>query len=174
MVRESMICEICGQAEATVHITRTINGETKEIYLCPKCAAAAGHLPWASGKEFPVGTLFGSLFDIGSVSEDVGDAASMGRGVCPGCGSTYESFRETGFFGCAECYDAFAGALEPLLKKIHGDTIHRGKRPAAAPQESHATTIRRLREQLKRAVELEEYERAAEIRDEIQRLEGEQ
>ncbi|MFO7941138.1 MAG: UvrB/UvrC motif-containing protein [Bacillota bacterium] len=169
-----MLCEICGQAEATVHITRTVNGETKEMHLCPKCAAAAGHLPWTSAKEFPVGTLFGGLLDFTGGSEGIRSTTPTRRDVCPTCGSSYESFRETGFLGCTDCYDAFADVLEPLLKKIHGDTIHRGKRPVGTPEESRAATIERLREELQRSVELEEYERAAEIRDEIKRLEGEE
>jgi protein arginine kinase activator len=94
--------------------------------------------------------------------------------VCPRCGLQYSSFKETGRLGCSECYKAFQNQLKPLLRRIHGDTRHRGKSPmrggaAGAPQRH----VQRLHDELQRAVEREDFERAAQIRDEIRRFEAE-
>ncbi len=164
-----MYCESCGEVEATIHITQTVNGQTKRIHLCSKCAAEGGHLPWTVSSTLPVGSLLGGLAQVDK-SAQVGSSEV----VCPGCGLSYRDFSQGGFFGCAECYKTFEATLDPLLKRIQGDTVHRGKLPAEA---SHAIEgpgkEARLREELQRAIEAEEYERAAEIRDEIRELEDE-
>ena len=91
---------------------------------------------------------------------------------CPRCGLLYSAFRETGRLGCAECYTAFQFQLRPLLRRIHGDTRHRGKVPARDGEGAvRSRQIQRLHDELQRAVEREEFEHAAAIRDEIKRLE---
>ncbi len=92
--------------------------------------------------------------------------------VCPNCGITFREFRSQGRLGCPHDYIAFAKELKPLLENIHGETQHNGKFPKRAP---HASQLQyrliKLRSDLRNAVEEEEYERAARIRDEIQSLE---
>jgi protein arginine kinase activator len=93
---------------------------------------------------------------------------------CPRCGLLYSSFKETGRLGCSECYAAFQFQLRPLLRRIHGDTRHRGKSPTHDGGEQTGTRqIQRLHDELQRAVEREEFEKAAGIRDEIRKLETE-
>jgi protein arginine kinase activator len=95
-----------------------------------------------------------------------------GGGVCDGCGLTYSRFRETGRLGCARCYAAFDKELRPLIRRIHGEVRHVGKVPHREETGSDRDArIRRLNEDLERAIGAEEYERAAEIRDLIQELE---
>ena len=101
------------------------------------------------------------------------DEERVGHVQCPRCGLLYSQFKETGRLGCAECYTAFQFQLRPLLRRIHGDTRHRGKTPVRGPAESGARQIQRLHDELQRAVEREEFERAASIRDDIRRLEAE-
>ena len=98
----------------------------------------------------------------------------VGAVQCPRCGLLYSAFRETGRLGCADCYSAFQFQLRPLLRRIHGDTRHRGKVPAHDGEgASRSRQVQRLYDELQRAVDREEFERAAEVRDEIKRLEGE-
>ena len=93
---------------------------------------------------------------------------------CPRCGLLYSGFRETGRLGCADCYTAFQFQLRPLLRRIHGDTRHRGKRPAGEGEgATRFRQIQRLHDELQRVVEREEFERAAVLRDEIRQLEQE-
>ncbi len=167
-----MYCEACGQAKATVHITRTINGETRRMHLCSSCATEGGHLSWASGSNLPVTSLLGGLLDMGTGSAV--DRQATGGTACPACGLTYRQFAETGLLGCSTCYETFSAAIEPLLKRIQGETMHRGKRPAGAATEEEdvAKTEEQLRAKLQRAIEEEDYERAAEIRDALRELDG--
>ncbi len=98
----------------------------------------------------------------------------VGHVQCPRCGMLFSAFKETGRLGCAECYSAFQFQLRPLLRRIHGDTRHRGKVPARDGEgASRFRQIHRLHDELQRAIEREEFEHAAGIRDEIQRLEAE-
>ena len=111
--------------------------------------------------------------------------------VCPGCGLSYEDFRKFGRFGCAQCYGAFKVHLKTLLKKIHGSNVHLGKKlpdsgqPAGAveaaepplqgvpavPQAPGVETIETLRVKMHQAIEQEDFELAAELRDKIRDIE---
>jgi protein arginine kinase activator len=60
----------------------------------------------------------------------------------------------------------------PLLENIHGDTRHCGKTPRRYPQTKKAEAeLLQLRQRLKRAVEREDYEEAARLRDQIRTVE---
>lgn len=90
---------------------------------------------------------------------------------CPGCGLTYRELRKNGRLGCAKCYQAFNSYLEPMLNQIHGTVRHTGKVLEKSPV--HRKLNRKLKDlqlQLKQAVKDEAYEKAAAIRDEIQKL----
>ena len=98
----------------------------------------------------------------------------VGHVQCPRCGLLYSAFKETGRLGCAECYAAFQFQLRPLLRRIHGDTRHKGKSPTRDSEGvSRSRQMQRMYDELQRAVEREEFERAAELRDEIKKLERE-
>jgi protein arginine kinase activator len=87
----------------------------------------------------------------------------------------YSAFKETGRLGCADCYVAFQSKLRPLLRRIHGSTRHVGKHPVhAEATPSPARALSRLYDDLQRAVEREDFESAAEIRDRIKGLEKQQ
>ncbi len=166
-------CESCNEAEATVHITRTVNGKTQKIHLCGRCAADGGHLNWPTSVDFPVGSLLGGLLEGGHGPGAGKTMRSAGEVRCSECGRTYQDFTESGFFGCAGCYEAFADVLKPLVRRIQGDTVHRGKRPKESAGRDERLLRKQLQEQLERAVAAEEYEKAAEIRDELKRLKEE-
>ena len=90
---------------------------------------------------------------------------------CPECGYDYSDFRNVGRFGCPECYRSFEAQLNPLLRHVHGSTQHAGKTPVRLGVRSASRQkILRLKEELGRAIESEDYERAAELRDEIRNL----
>jgi protein arginine kinase activator len=93
--------------------------------------------------------------------------------VCARCGGTFQDFRETGRLGCSDCYRTFESPLRDLLRRLHGSTHHLGERyaerdPAAAQAREQAAE---LREQLRLAVETENFELAAEIRDRLRVVE---
>ncbi|MFO8059133.1 MAG: UvrB/UvrC motif-containing protein [Bacillota bacterium] len=170
-----MRCEHCGEREATVHITTIRDGKKMDLHLCSDCAAEEGFFAWSFEPQFPVHGLLGGLMEKVSGGKTV----SMPRTLeCPACGRTYREFAQTGFLGCAQCYEAFSDAVGPLIKRMQSGSSHRGKRPgggarpAADAGDDVRAEISTLRGRLQQAVQEEEYERAAELRDMIRELEA--
>jgi len=93
--------------------------------------------------------------------------------ICPCCGVSFQDFRRDGLLGCAADYSTFRELLEPLLASIHGSTRHVGKRArsSATSNERNASLVR-LRNELRDAVEVEDYERASLLRDQILALQN--
>jgi len=164
-----MLCQICGKNPATVHFTEIHDNKMSEIHVCERCAEEKGmHTP-AQQHKFEIADLLAGMVDAMTQT----DEERVGHVQCPRCGLLYSSFKETGRLGCAECYTAFQFQLRPLLRRIHGDTRHRGKAPVRGTSENGTRQIQRLHDELQRAVEREEFERAASIRDDIRKLEAE-
>ena len=86
--------------------------------------------------------------------------------VCTLCGSTLNDIIRTGKIGCAKCYEIFQSDLDQVIKSIHGNVTHTGRAPGEIGK------INTLKKQLKETIRLQEFEKAAELRDEIKRLEG--
>lgn len=175
-----MLCGICKAREATVFYTEIINGTKKEQYLCEECAAKSTSLRLKApfgGQEFSLGGLLSGLFEGEEPKEDNGEQASdIGKElVCSGCGMTYAEFKEHGQFGCASCYREFGRLLLRNMRNIQGSDVHTGKRPKNAavretvPQEEVPALgeTERLSMQLEQAIEREEFELAAALRDQI-------
>src|SRR5699024_1133629 len=93
--------------------------------------------------------------------------------TCSSCGMTYHEFAKNGKFGCAHCYQAFAERLDPIFKRVHGgNTEHKGKVPKRAGHHMRTQQeIKLMRETLQKYVDKEEFEKAAELRDQIRSLE---
>jgi protein arginine kinase activator len=163
-----MLCQICGKNPASVHFTEIHDNKMSEIHVCERCAEEKGmHTP-AQQHKFEIADLLAGMVDAMTHT----DEERVGHVQCPRCGLLYSSFKETGRLGCSECYTAFQFQLRPLLRRIHGDTRHRGKSPShGGAAESGTRQIQRLHDDLQRAVEREEFEKAAGIRDEIKRIE---
>jgi protein arginine kinase activator len=93
---------------------------------------------------------------------------------CPVCGINLPEISQTGRVGCPECYRHFSQRLDNHIRRIHGPAVHTGRIPKSAG--GHIAQKRRiaeLRNTLKDAVARQEYERCAELRDEINALSGE-
>jgi protein arginine kinase activator len=162
------LCQICGKNPATVHYTEIHDNKMSEIHVCPHCAEEKGINAPQAKQKFDLADVIASMVDTMTNT----DEERVGRVQCPRCGLLYSAFKETGRLGCADCYAAFQFQLRPLLRRIHGDTRHRGKSPSHDGESvSKSRQMQRLYDELHRAVEREEFERAAEVRDEIKRLE---
>ena len=178
-----MLCEKCKKNQATVHVKQTINGETKEMYLCPECANEEGIT-----KEFSFNSMFGNSFFNNSVFDDMftdlfnvtadnaflGTSSGKGANKCPVCGRTYDSFRQSGRLGCGSCLDTFSPYMDSVLKSIQGSSEHKGKIPHKSGGKMAAKReIETLKRKLAAAIENEEFEEAAKLRDKIKGLEKE-
>lgn len=154
-----MLCQECGEREATFHFKESIDGETREFWLCEICAQKKGLL-----EDFFEFSLPGLLAGLGEIEVEE-------EKRCPGCGHLFQEIKEKGKFGCSKCYETFKGKVVPLLEKIHGKTLHRGKVPGGRKKVEEKREIQKLREELEEAVAREEYEKAAKLRDRIKELE---
>ncbi len=176
-----MLCDICHKNEATIHITEIINDEAKELHVCQQCAEAES---LKMQQSFGIADLLSGLVEFPTLVEKERILK------CPTCGMSYNDFKKLGKLGCSDCYIAFRKVLLPLLKNIHGSTHHVGKEPVKiAPSKkekkdlsvarqgkkikivSKRDRIAELKQRLQKAVQAEEYEQAAVLRDRIRALE---
>ena len=164
-----MICQKCKKNKATTYITRTINGVTQEMALCPKCAAEYG---LGGFKPMSLGDLFAPLFknDTGYAPHSVLSPDKR----CSGCGSSFSDIVRSGKVGCAQCYTDFYDRLVPSIERIHGRAVHTGKVSGSAPvEQKREKEISDFEKELKKAVEDQNYEEAARLRDIIREMKGE-
>ena len=162
-----MLCQNCGKYEATTHVKRIINGEAAEAHLCTDCARARGYTDVFGG----FGNVFGDL--LGSFFGEMTPSALSARTVkCEKCGSTFNDIVESGKIGCAECYKTFYEKLLPSLQRIHGKTRHEGKIPnrAFSQSDAKANELLKLESELKEAIDAQNFEKAATLRDKINAL----
>lgn len=165
-----MICEICKKSQAKIHVTQFKEGEKISVHLCQECAHEKGLAGPSINTHFSVADLLAGL--LKTTGEEAAAAPEPAM-TCPSCGLSYRGFKESGRFGCAECYETFGDELIPLLQKIQKGTDHSGKIPRRGTEASPERTISALRLRLKEAVRTEDYEEAARLRDEIKALEQE-
>jgi len=162
-----MQCDICGKKKATVHLTEIVDDQMSEMHLCEECARQKSV---QMEQQFGLADLLAGLGDFGkSTKEEPRESVK-----CSNCGMNYDEFRKFGRLGCSQCYESFKIHLSTLLKKVHGSNHHLGKTPKKIPQ-SEKVKIENLHElkiQLQEMIQVEDFERAAEIRDKIRELEN--
>ncbi|MFQ6113254.1 MAG: UvrB/UvrC motif-containing protein [bacterium] len=156
-----MLCQICNVNTAEVRLTQIINSKKIEINLCRKCAEEKGiDNPLAALPQ-----IFGN-FLMGLLHEDVIKRKKVkSTAKCHACGLTWDDFQNTGLFGCDICYQSFQEDLKVILRRIHGSNQHIGSRPKAHRHVIDESELKRLRSELQKAIEKENFERAAELRD---------
>jgi len=152
-----MICERCKKNVATAHLTEIVKNEKHERHLCEQCSKEEGYTIKTHVSLQDLLTAFISAH---------GDAADVADTACPDCGLTYIDFRNEGRLGCPNDYEVFREALDPLLEKVHGRVEHVGKLPSQAGEsQRRQRDLMTMRRQLREAVEREDYEEAARLRD---------
>ncbi len=193
-----MRCQCCRKVPGSIHIRDTVEWRTQShVVVCDECvrfllphltvedgtpvpvdralrrarrSRDAGSQKLSDGIEITVEDLTSGTVEEIKADEKVAD--------CPSCGLSFAAFRKEGRFGCGDCYDSFAQPLEMLLFRVHGDSEgkHTGRRPGQPAPDSRGSRraeIQQLRRQMLAAVEAEAYERAAQLRDQISKLESE-
>ena len=154
-------CDLCDDA-ATVHLTQIVNNQIHKIDLCEACAEQKGITD-------PNGySLADLLVKPGQEAEETVEVAEGGALVCDECGYTQREFKKTGRLGCEYCYDTFGSLLQPALEGMHKGEKHKGKVPARAlERKTYEDRLRSLESDLQLAIQKEQYEDAARVRDEI-------
>ena len=175
-----MLCEKCKKNNATVHYRYTENGVTTEFHYCSECAkneglmngngsATAGFMSQNGIYDdyfvkTPLSSLFGNVF--------AGKPQGIKTKVCPGCGLSESEFRSGGKLGCEQCYETFFDIVAVMLGRMHQSTEYKGKMPEGIGEKISLTAkIDKLKTEMQEAVERQEYEEAAKLRDAIKQLE---
>lgn len=159
-----MICECCHQEEATIHLTQVIDGQTKKLNLCQKCAQKNG-----IDLNSPI-SITDVLLGLGAQPAEGGGSNEFDLS-CSRCQMTRAEFKKRARLGCPECYKAFMGELNALTKAMHPGSQHIGKIPARQGNEARLTAqIAALQKDIETAIAKEQYEVAAELRDKIKVL----
>jgi len=177
-----MLCEICNKNQATIHIQELSKGVKTNLHLCQSCAAKKGidtmslqginiaeilyKLAASTGQQLPA--LTNSKIDPAITSNN----NAITNIICPKCKWEIRKFQQTGRLGCENCYQAFSEIMCETLSNMHKGTIHKGKHPdLIEPTNSlKVLDILNLQKQLDVHVMREEYEEAAKIRDQINKL----
>ncbi len=146
-------------------MTKIVNGHKEEYHLCSVCAQdSAEYQNIKNNMNFGIGDFLTGMFTGGknsAISEPATD-------VCPTCKMPYNDFLKRGKLGCGDCYTAFAGKIKRPLRQIHGAAEHMGKVPKRGGGELLISRkISALEEELSVAVQKQDFERAAKLRDEI-------
>lgn len=158
-----MLCQHCKKRNATVHLTDLVKGEKKERHLCEECASSEGI---AVKQHVSINEVLNTFLSSQSSVQALANVS------CPDCGMTFMEFRSKGLLGCPKDYDIFGEALENLIERAQeGYSHHTGKQPGQEiildPVQSERLNLQR---QLRDAVEREDYEKAADLRDRLNDL----
>lgn len=173
-----MQCDVCKTKEAEVFLTQIVEGKIQKVNLCKGCSKDRG-------VDDPTGfALTELLAGLGTSTETEKPApepvqSAVERAVsstepaqrCPVCNFTQADFKKTGRLGCSECYQTFSESLGNLLKAMHKGTSHTGKMPARIVRiQKLNERLKTLQDDLQKAVREENYEGAANLRDQIRRI----
>ena len=145
-------------------MTRPVDGEPRERYVCDECARTAA-APVASAEgEGAARDVSDLLFSIGFPVP----ASKKAQGkICPGCGLTRGELRERRRFGCPRCYEAFEADARTFLS----EQIPAGPRSREAPADALVEReVARLKASLSKAVKEDRYEEASKIAERLRQL----
>jgi protein arginine kinase activator len=164
----AMKCEVCGLKEAVIHIRQVFPSGVQEVHVCEECAQEKGFSRDREDAETPELSISNLLTGLIEFREPHGEVS---RESCPRCGLTVQEFRKRGKLGCSECFSAFAVDVRAALSQMTGRTHHTGKYPRRLSTDPGIAADReRLKTDLKDALDREEYEKAAHLRDRIKEL----
>jgi len=162
-----MICNVCGNNKATIHVTEFIDGNLVELHICESCSHAN---KMHANAALSLNDIFSGLMQFTGPTAHV-DKLLHTR--CPHCKVSLKDVQRNGKVGCARCYESFATFFMPIIKKVHGSTQHFGKKPVGLDEKmSLQAEISALESDLQKHIKCEGFEEAALIRDKIKFLKG--
>lgn len=167
-----MLCQDCSQNESTVHLTQIVNNKKLVLNLCKDCAEKRGfHSPFEH-MPFPLAEFVTGMVGPKAPAASKSGAKKTSKAKkCPSCGMTFNDFGKSGRMGCGQCYTIFHTEMTDLLRKVHGSPKHRGKGLSGGGELMQPINEeRKLRDELRKAVENEEFEKAANLRDKIKSI----
>ncbi len=176
-----MLCDICKQHEATIHIQEIVNDSKKAMHLCSECAVKKSQNdPSFDFGGFNLAEMLynisesqGGIPELSSILKPSTDTKETQDLKCPECKWTLKALRRTGRVGCPECYNVFREVIANALDNMHRGKLHVGKKPgtkSTSKSSSFMLELMNLQKELDEVIQREEYEKAAELRDKINSL----
>lgn len=164
-MKHQKTCDKCDRPATNISV-EIIKGEKIRKNLCDLHAAEDG-IPGKAAQHTPINELLTKFVQAHSGAEEPPELQ------CGHCNMSFNQFRQHSILGCPVCYEAFEAPLSALLERAHeGGTHHVGKVPRrVGASEQRQQQVLRMRKRLGEAVEAEDYELAARLRDDIQRYE---
>lgn len=166
-----MLCEECNAREATYTISMLVGDESTSRHLCSECMSKMKAGITAENIKNLLSSILSAI--TGGSSETPAEPAE--DIACPRCETTLSQFTKSGHLGCPGCYDAFREHLQPMLLQIHGRVQHAGRRPLATAEAQHTRSRQeQLTQLMAQAVAVEDFETAAQLRDQLRALAAEE
>ena len=169
-----MLCEKCNKKIANVYLKNNINGNTTESHLCSSCASEIynkSYIPIINLLNSDFESDIFNMLDFNKISPSLNSVIE--KDACPMCGLTFADITKSGKAGCGKCYETFKNELTPNVIRIHGTANHTGKIPKDRSLYINAKRkIEELNIKLNKMVEEQNFEEAAVIRDEINKIKG--
>ncbi len=177
-----MLCDRCKARNAKLLYTEIINGVKTEQHLCEECATDYTSFQMEKpilNSEMTLNSLLSTLLGAYQTNNTKKSGEKKKDFVCDNCHTAYDEFLQRGRFGCSQCYRTFHKELGKTLKGIQGAEAHIGKRPkgfVSSTQEilKNLSENDKLSIELQKAIENEEFEEAARLRDLIRKLKEEE
>lgn len=163
-----MICQKCHKNLATIRYAEVINGRVSDLMICSECYTA---MEQADTTGFEIAGVAPTPKRARARQPAARKVAARKR--CASCGMELQHVLETGMVGCAVCYQEFRDELAPLLADLHAGLRHRGKmRDIDDDRERLRAELQTKRALLRTALQMENYEEAATLRDVIREIEA--
>lgn len=174
-----MLCELCKKRTSTVFYNEDRNGKNRFCALCGECASKLRE----KGELREITSMIDSFADPFSLLPGetlpgcfcfLAETAGKRDKTCPDCGISASDIERNGNVGCPTCYTVFQVELSTYIRTLHGRSVHTGAVPARhLERQVRIQQLKQKRSALREAVQKENYECAAALRDEIRSLEAE-
>jgi protein arginine kinase activator len=160
-----MICEVCHQKNADIVFKTVTGNQVATKAMCMSCAY--------SMQQDMIKMFMALGFRQDQVEEHLDTAEpqqTMPRFLCTHCGRSFEQLDENSMAGCASCYEAMQSEMDKYLKDSK-QVIPQSEMPGQPEEESTVAeekdSLLDLKYKMIEAVVNEEYEEAAQLRDQI-------
>lgn len=166
-----MLCDVCKKRESIISYTKSYGDRVEEVHLCEECAEKKFRADFSNHMNIGINLedFFKNIFHF--VTQDNKEDNDF---YCKDCGTSFNEYRQRGFVGCSNCYDTFRDEIKKYFKSINKIPKHIGSIPENATKNiKYKREISNLESELDILISLEEYEKAAVLRDKIKELKEE-
>ena len=158
-----MKCDLCKKNEAVLFIEDVKGDKITHQKICKECMIKMTQKVMPA--LLPLAPLLNGL-NIAGLTLSL-DKQTL---KCPHCNRTLDEIEQTHTVGCENCYKAFKDFIDPIIFTSGYALPYKGSYPKPLQRFSdHRKRLSLLKSQLRDAVDTEDFENAAKVRDELKR-----